>query len=452
MRVSSKEELLENSKVHLKVTVPKKEVKAEYDSLVVQFCSKVALKGFRRGKVPAEVMIRKFGDSIKSETTQNLIEKSLKEVFEKVEHKPLPYSLPSLAEGSKLEFDLDRPFSFEVTYDTYPRIELCEYRGLEIEEPIVTIGKEDIDRELSVIQEQNSIVMDKENATVDRGDTVTIDYVELNEESNEIEGTKREGFTFSVGSGYNLYKIDDDIVGMTKDEQKELQKEYPKDFEYSDLAGRTVKLRLKVTGVKEKKLPEIDDELAQDVSEKYKTLKDLRDDILKRLKEASQSRVREVKIKRLFEKIVANSKIPLPVSMVEQELNLRWNNFLRQFRSNENLVLQLLEKEGKTKDDLLEEWRPAVEQGLKTRLAEVRITEAENIEASDKEVDKRIAEEAERQGKDPEELREEYQKNSVLDLIKDGIQIRKLHDLLLESATVKKGEKVKFLDFMQGKD
>ena len=451
MKVSSKEELLENSKVQVKVTIPKKEVKAEYDSLIGEYCRKVAIKGFRRGKVPAEVLIRKFGDSLVSETTQNLIEKGLKEVFEKVENKPLPYSVPTLSEGSKLELNLEKVFSFEVTYDTFPHIDIGEYKGLEIREPSVSISNEDIERELKAIQEQNSIVTDKLDGNVETGDTVTMDYVEMDEASKEVEATKREGFTFSVGSGYNLYKVDDDVVGMTKDEEKDLEKVYPEDFEYSELAGRTVKLRVKITSVKEKKLPDIDDELAQDVSEKYSTLKDLKDDISKRLEEASKNRVREVKMQSLFEKIVETSKIPLPASMIDQELNLRWNNFIRQFRSNETLVRQLLEKEGKTREDLLAEWRPGIEESLKTRLAESHLTEVENLEVSDEEVDKRIADEAESQGKDVKEVREEYEKNNYLELIRDGIKVRKLHDLLLESSTVKKGEKVKFLDFMEGK-
>jgi len=451
MKVSSKEELLENSKVRLKVTIPKKDAKAEYDSLVAEYCRKVAIKGFRRGKVPAEVLIRKFGDSLVSETTQNLIEKGLKKVFETVENKPLPYSVPTLSEGSKLVLNPEKVFSFEVTYDTFPHIEIGEYKGLEIREPSVSIGKEDIERELKAIQEQNSIVIDKLDGVVEKGDTVTIDYVEMDEAGKEVDSTKREGFTFAVGSGYNLYKVDDDVVGMKKDEQKVLEKAYPEDFEYSELAGRTVKLRVKITSVKEKKLPDIDDELAQDVSEKYSNLEDLKDDISKRLEEASKNRVREVKMQSLFEKIVETSKIPLPASMIDQELNLRWNNFLRQFRSNETLVLQLLEKEGKTREDLLAEWRPGVEEALKNRLAESHLAEAEKVEVSDEEVDKRIADDAESQGKDVKEVREEYEKNNFLDLIRDGIKVRKLHDLLLESSTVKKGEKVKFLDFMEGK-
>ncbi len=451
MKVNSKEELLENSQVQLKVTVPKKDVQEEYNSLIGEYCRRVAIKGFRKGKVPADVLIRKFGDSLKSETTQNLIEKSLKEVFEKVEYKPLPYSVPALAEGSKLELNLDKPFSFEVTYDTFPKIEIGPYKGLEIKEPSVSIGKEDIERELKAIQEQNSIVTDKENGTVEKGDTVTLDYMEVDESGEEVEGTKREGFTFSVGSGYNLYKIDDDIVGMKKDEEKDLEKSYPEDFEYSEIAGRNVKLRVKVTGVKEKKLPDIDDELAQDVSEKYKTLKDLKDDIAKRLEEASKNRIREVTMQRLFEQIVGASKIPLPASMIDQELTMRWHNFVRQFRSNENLVLQLLEREGKSKDDLLDEWRPGVEAALKTRLAESHLADLEKLEVSDEELDRRIAEEAESQGKDAKEVKEEYEKNHFLELIRDGMKVRKLHDLLLESSTVKKGEKVNFLDFMEGK-
>jgi len=452
MKIESKEKLLDNSVVSLQVKVPQEEVKEEYDSLVTDYCKKVSIKGFRRGKVPPEVLIRKLGDSLMGETTQKLIEKGLEEAFEVVEHKPLPYTVPSLKDGAELELDLEKPFSFEVTYDTFPDVELGDYKEIEVREPVVSIGKEDMDRELAAIQEQNSVVIDKADGKVERDDTVTIDYVELDDAGREQEGTRREGFTFTVGSGYNLYKIDDDIVGMARDEEKVLEKEYPEDFEQSDLAGRKVKLEVRVTAVKEKKLPAIDDELAQDVSEKYSGLKDLKDDISKRLEESADQRVRQVKIQSIFDKIVEGSKIPVPESMVQQELAVRWQNFVRQFRMDESFVLRALESQGRTKDEVIQGWRPAVEKAIKVQLAENRIAEAEGIEVSDEELDRHIEEEAAKEGREPEELKEELAQNNVLGLLRDNLVSRKTRDLLLESAVVKKGEKVGFLDFMQGKD
>jgi trigger factor len=450
MALRTKVELLENAAVELKVTVAKNDVKAEYDSLLQEYCSKVAVKGFRKGKAPPEVLIRKFGDTLLAETAQKLLEKGLEKAFEKVEHRPLPYSIPKLKDEPQCE--LEKPFSFVVTYDTFPRVELGLYKDLEILEPVIEIGKEDMDRELAAIQEQNSVVIDKADATVGKDDTVTIDYVELDESAGEVENTKREGFTFSVGSGYNLYKIDDDIIGMKKGGEKVLEKEYPEDFEIGELAGKNIRLKVKITAVKEKKLPELDDELAQDVSDKYKTLQDMKADISKRLEDAAGARIRELNVKQLVEKITADSQVPLPGSMVRQELSLRWQNFVHRFGYDEKMVLQMLAKQGKSQDDLFDEWRPSVENGLMNRLVTNRIGEEEKVEVSEEEMDAEIRKEAENQKRDFDELKSQFVSNDLMDYIKDNKRVEKIHDLLLAGARIKKGKKIKFTEMMQEKD
>ena len=450
MSARTKAELLENSSVKLKVTIPKADVKSEYDGLVDEYSRNVQIKGFRPGKVPSEVLIRKFGDSLKSETLQKLIEDSLKAAFEKVEHKPLPYSMPELRD--EVDLDLEKALSFEVFYDTFPVIELGEYKNLEVTESIVKVEDEDVDRELAAIQDQNAIVVDKQSGEVEKDDTVTVDYVEVGENDQEIDATKREGFTFSVGSGYNLHKIDDDVVGMKKDEEKILVKEYPDDFENSELAGRKIRLQVKVTGVKEKKLPDIDDELAQDVSDRYETLDDLKNDIRKRLEETIETRIREGKILQILKKTVESSQVPLPASMTEQELASRWRSFVQQFRADEDTVLRLLQEQEKTKENLLDEWRPGVEEALKMRLVENRIVEELKPEVTDEEVDNAIRQEAEGRDKEYEEVKEEYGKNNLMEYLKSSIETRKAHEELLALSKVKKGKKVKLLDFLQAKD
>ena len=126
------------------------------------------------------------------------------------------------------------------------------------------------------------MVIDKKDETVEKNNIVTIDYVELDDAKNEIAGTKREDFVFTVGTGENLYKVDDDIIGMKKGDSKEITKEFKKDYEDSDLAGKTVNLKVTVKAVKIRDLPALDDDFAQDCNEKYKTLQDMKDDIKNR--------------------------------------------------------------------------------------------------------------------------------------------------------------------------
>jgi trigger factor len=440
-------ERLDNSAVKLTVTVEQSALKQEYDDLLAKYAKSAQIKGFRKGKVPASVLERKFGEGIKQEAAANSIEKSLKEIFDEIEEKPLPYVTPEL-QDEELDPDLDKELTFTVTYDIFPEIKLGEYKGLEIEVPKVTVTKEDEQRELDEIRDRNAVVVDKPDETVAKDDIVTIDYAELDEKGEEKEETKREGFVFSVGTGYNLHKIDDDVIGMKKDEEKVLDKEYPEDFEYEDLAGKKIKLKVKVTAVKEKKLPDLDDDLAQDVSEKYESLDDLKKDIRERFEKAAENRLREMKVNKLLDKIVENSEVDLPRSMVEMELQNSWRNFLMRSRMPEDQAEQILSMQGKSKEALLEEWTPQAEQSLKSRLLVNKIIEKEGFEVSEEELDEEMKKQAEANDMSFEQVKEQYSQSNYMEYLKNDILDRKAHDFVIENADIKEGKKVKFLDLM----
>jgi trigger factor len=440
-------ELKENSEVLLKITIPKEEVQNEYETLVKKYCKTIQIKGFRKGKVPPNVLKRKFGESLQAESSQNLIEKALEQAFEEAEHKPLPYAEPQLKEKS--EFDLEKDLTIELTYDCYPDITLGEYKTLELQKITPDISDKDLEAELKTIQEQNAIVQEKKDGVVEKESVVTIDYVEVDDDGNEIENTKREAFSFTVGSGYNLHKIDDDIIGMKKDEEKVLDKNYPEDFEYKELAGKSIHLKVKVQSVKEKILPELDDELAQDVSDDYETLKDLKNDLKEKLKKAADEKVRENLIAQLIEKVVTSSTIPLPKSMVESELKMKWYNFLNQYRADEKLVIEQLQKEGKTKDSVLDEWRPKVEEGIQSSLVVEKMVEEEKIEVTDEDMDKELERIAAMQNSTVDVIKNVYKQQRLMENIKMMLARQKLFDFLLEKVEIKKGKKVKYLDLMK---
>ena len=447
MIIDQKVENLEKSSVKLTITVGKDDTKKEYDSLLAKYSKTAQIKGFRRGKAPASLLEQKFGESLRGEASINIIENSLQEAFESAERKPLQLEPPAL-EG-EIDLELGKDFTFTVKYDYYPDIELGTYKGVEIEEASVTISATDISRELESIQDKNSVVTDKESGVVENGDIVTINYIEIGEDGEEIESTSREDFVFTVGTGYNRYKLDEEIVGMEKNGEKTVEKEYPEEFEDRELAGRKISVKVKVTQIKEKKLPELDDELAQDVSEEYKTLDDLKKDIRKRLRDYADSRVRQMNIETLIEKIREGSKLEIPESMMRAELASSWTNFVNRSGMPEEQLLQVLTSQGRTQEDLLADWRPSAVNSIASRLILNRIIEEEKIEVPEEELNGEIAESAGRSNMTPEQARENFEKNHMLDYIRDQLRDRKLFDFLLENAVKTKGKKVKFLDLVQ---
>lgn len=437
----------QKSSVRLTVTVDKESAATEYSTLVKDYARNVQMKGFRRGHVPVNVLERKFGDELKVEAAEKILEKSLKEVFDEIEERPLPYSTPKME--NELDLDFDKDFTYTVSYDVYPNIEIGSYRELEVEAPQVTIGAEDEDRELKALQEQNSVVMDKESGAAGKENILTVNYAELDDAGAEVAGSAREDFVFTVGSGYNIYKFDDDVIGMKVGDEKLIEKDFPDDYEMEELRGTHKKIRVKVTAIKEKQLPAIDDELAQDISDKYETLDDLKKDIRKRLEESADSRIRQMKADAIMDRISEKLTIDLPESMVEAELASSWRNFVSQLRAQEQQVMAMLEAQGKSREELFQEWRPSAEKSLKSQLLIHKMIEDEKIEASDEDVEAEIKRQAESGSMGFEDLKEYYEKNQMIDMLKHDIQERKLFDFLFSVNTIKKGKKLKFVDLMQ---
>ena len=447
MITSKNVEKLENSSVKLSITVGKEHAAKEYKDLLSKYTKEVQIKGFRKGKVPTSVLERKFGEGIREEAAANLMDKALKAAIEEVEEKPLGYDYPEVQ--GKPELDPEKDFSFELIYDTFPEVNFGEYKGLEITEKQVKILKKHENDELEKIQEQNSVVMDKADETVEDKNIVTIDYVEM-EDKDEKEDTRRQDFVFTVGSGNNYYKIDKQIVGMKKDEEKIIRKRYKEDFEVKDLAGRNVSLKVTVKAVKEKQLPELDDELAQDVNEKFKTLDDLRKDIKNQLQEKADNRIKAEKVEQLVDKLVEASDITLPVSMVKAELENNWRNFLQQSQMPEEQMMKFLEIQGQTKEQMLEGWKENAEKSLKTQLIFNKIIEDEKIEVSDDEMEEEIKKQAEMYNMPVEDLKKSFGEAGLKEYLSNDLKQKKLLDFLLENAKVTKdSEKVDYSDLIK---
>ncbi len=447
MITSKNVEKLENSAVKLSLTVGKEHAAKEYKDLLAKYAKDVQIKGFRKGKVPVSVLERKFGEGIRQEAAANLMDKALKAAIEEVEEKPLGYDYPEVQ--GEPELNPEEDFSFELIYDTFPEVKFGEYKGIEIEETQVKILKKHENAELEKIQEQNSVVMDKADETVEKDNIVTIDYVEM-DGKEEVEDTKREDFVFTIGTGYNLYKIDKQLIGLKKGEEKVISKKYKEDFENADLAGRSVKIKVLVKAVKEKQLPELDDELAQDVNEKFETLDDLRKDIKKQLKEKAAAKINGAKMEQLIDKLVESSDIDLPASMIKAEQENNWRNFLQQSQVQEEQMLQFLSMQGQTKEQMLESWKENAVKSLKSQLIFNKIIEDEKIEVSDEEMDEEIKKQAEMYNMPVEDLKKTFGEAGLKEYLSSDIKQKKVADFLLANAKITKSEdKVDYDDLMK---
>jgi trigger factor len=447
MVISEKKlEKLEHSKVRMTATVPMADVKSVYDEMMADYVKSVRIDGFRKGHVPPSVLERKFGDSLRLEAMSRVLEKAVDAALADAEETPLAYEAPAL-EGEP-EFALDKDFSFSVTYDVFPHFELPSTEGIELEVPGVEVSEEDLAQELERIRERNAIVVEKTGEAA-LGDIVTVAYSELTEDGREVAGSKREDFTFELGKGLNLYKFDEEVVGMKAGDSKIFSKTYPGDFEYKDLAGKTVKLSVAVSKVKQKDVPALDDELAQDVSEKYKTLEDLKKAVREQLQSALDNRLRELKEKKLVDILLERTSIDVPESMVSAELSMRWESLKRDMGIDSDEKMEsIAQYSGKSRQQLYEDWKPAVGKAIAGRLLLDKLVEKSGLEITEEDLSAEYARQAEGSAMSVEEVKAEYEKRQSVEYLKERMKETRFFDSLLATAKLGQGEKKSFVDFM----
>ena len=453
MKVTKEVTKLENSAVKLTATISKEEVAAGYSKNLAKYAKNVQLPGFRKGKVPPKVLEQKYGDSLKQEALADLIDESLNQIFAEEDAKdirPLPYSQPRLENDKIPEFSTDKDLVFTVVYDVFPTVEVKDFSKIEVKEPQCEVGEKELNEELKAIQERNAMVIDKKDGDpVEKDNIVTIDYSELNDDGSVVDGSKREGFVFTVGTGENIYKIDDDIMGMKKGDTKEITKTYAKDDADADLAGKTKKISVTVKAIKVRDLPALDDDLAQDVNEKYKTLDDLKKDITKGLEANLKRKIEEVKSQSLLDQLVEKNPIVLPASMVAAENEHRWTMMAQQFRTTPEQLEKMVAVSGQTKESMLEQWAGNAEKMLKARLVVDALLREKNISVTPEEVESEYAKLAEESGTSVEEIKKYYDEPRAKEYIIDEIKEKKLFEELYKQVKVSKGDKVAFADLFK---
>lgn len=451
MKLNKEFTKLEKSAVKLTVTVEKSDVQETYKTILDKYVKNAQIPGFRKGHVPAAVLERKFSDALKQDALSEIIDKSLNEVFEnEKENRPLPYAQPVMEQFPELNLDSD--LSYTVTFDVFPKIEVKDFSGITVKEPQVEITDKDIERELTAIQERNAVVMDKKDSeTVAKDDIVTINYSELDENDKEIESSKREGFVFTVGTGENIYKIDDEIIGMKKNETKQITKTYSKDEKDADLAGKTKKISVTVTSLKIRNLPALDDELAQDVNEKFKTLEDLKNDIKRSLETAKNRKISELKNNSLLSQLVEKNPFDIPVSMLQAELDGRWRMMAQQFQTTPEQLEKMVTASGQTKETMLEQWTGDSEKMLKSRIIVDSLIREKNISVTPEEIEEQYAKIAQEGGISVDEVKKHYSDPRTKEYLIDDTKENKLYDEIYKTVKVSKGDKVNFEELFQMK-
>lgn len=431
MKLTKEFTSLEKSAVKLTVTVAKKDVQDAYNTTIAKYVKNAQIPGFRKGHVPANVLERKYGDSIKADAISEIIDASLNEVFEKeTENRPLPYQQPVM--DKMPELDISKDLTYTVTYDVFPKVTVSDLSGITVKEPQVEISDKDIENELKALQERNAIVVDKKvEEPAAKGDIVTVDYEEEN-------GEKRNGYVFTLGNDEDTYGIEKEVTGMKKGESKDFEKD-------------SKKIKVSVKAIKVRDLPKLDDDFAQDVSEKFKTLDDLKKDITRNMEVAKNRRISEVKSQSLLEQLVEKNKFDIPSSMLAAELDGRWRMMAQQFQTSVEQLEKMITSAGQTKEAMLKEWTGDSEKMLKSRIIVDSLIRSRNISVTPEEIEEQYKKIAEDGGISVEEVKKHYEAPRSKEYLIDDTKEQKLYNELYKEIKVSKGDKVTFADLFANK-
>ena len=427
-------EELDNSAHKLTVQISAESSRVAYQKLLDKYSNQANLPGFRKGKAPKELILRKIGDQIKSELTINLVEKALEIIMADQNMEKPPVSTPVLQEVPELK--LDEPFVFSVCYDVYPEFTLAEYKGVEVSEQKVSILKKHEDDYLEELRESNSVVVEKEGAVIGNGSIVAMDMVELDDNDDPIEETRRNNSTFIFHESTKyLYDIEHDIEGMKAGDTQIVNTRYAKDSNSEHLEN-SVKLQINIKTVKDLVLPELDDEFAQDVYDDTKTMDELRAKIKGLLEDNAKEKIQNEKFNKILDNVRNRTSIDIPQSFIDTELEKRWNDFVESYSPvSEKQFINELQEQGTSKDDIVQDWYDDVTQSIKTSLIYREIIKRENLTPNDEDIRSAIKKYAEHDGQSENEIQDRLKNPQYRNYFENIVTNNKLIDCLVGSAS-----------------
>ncbi|HEY8421580.1 MAG TPA: trigger factor [Thermoclostridium sp.] len=382
-----------------------------------------SVPGFRKGKAPMNLIEKFYGENVFYEEAFNIICPDAYEAAIK-EHGIIPVDAPEL-DIEQIGKDKDLVFTAKVTVK--PEVKLGEYKGLPVEKEQVNITDEDVQKELERIQDRNSRLVSVEDRPVQEKDIVNIDF-EGFIDGEPFEGGSAKGYTLTVGSNTFIPGFEDQLIGASLNQEVDVNVTFPEDYHKEELKGKPALFKVRINEIKYKELPALDDEFAQDVSE-FDTLEEYKADIRKKLEIDAQEAAERKYENELVKKAVENAEVDVPDVMVERQINnimQRINMSLAYQGMDLNTYMDIMGIDEKT---MREGYREKALEEVKTQLVLEKISQTENVEASDGEVEEEIAKMAEKYNQNAEDFKKHLQ-NDDIEYIKDTIITRKTIELM----------------------
>lgn len=420
-------EKLEKNMAKLTIEVSAQELEKAIEGAYQKNKNKISIPGFRKGKVPRHMVEKMYGKEIFYEDAANALipdayEKALEECEEDI------VSSPSI---DVVQIEAGKPFIFTAEVALKPEVKLGKYKGVKVPGADVTVTDEEIDAEIDRERERNARNIEVTDRAVKDGDMTVLDF-EGFVDGVAFEGGKGENYPLTIGSGAFIPGFEEQLVGAEIGKEVEVNVTFPEDYQAEDLKGKAAVFKCTVKEIKEKELPELDDEFASEVSE-FDTLAEYKADVKGKLEERKAKEAKDEKEAAVIEAIVKDSDMEIPEAMLETQQRQMIDEFAQRIQMQGLSLEQYFQFTGTSYERMLEEVKPQAEKRIQSRLVLEAVVKAENIEATDEDYEEELKTMAEAYQMEVDKIKEMLPEKSA-DQIKKDIAVRKAADFVVENA------------------
>lgn len=387
---------------------------------------RISVPGFRKGHVPRTIFNQMYGEeSLYQDALNDVLPDAYEAAIKEAGIEPVDQPQVNVESMEK-----GQPWTLTATVAVKPEVTLGDYKGMEVPEQDTSVSDADVDSELENKRQQQAELVLKEDEAAADGDTVVIDY-EGSVDGEKFDGGSADNYSLVLGSGSFILGFEDQLVGHKAGEDVDVNVTFPEDYHAKDLAGKDALFKVKIHEVKEKQLPELDDEFAKDVDEDVETLAELKDKVKKQLQDQKEAAAKAAIEDAAIEAAVANAETEeIPQAMLDDDTNRQLQQYLagmQQQGINPQMYFQITNT---TEDDLRKQFADDAAKRVKTNLVLEAVVKDANLNATDEDVQNEIADLAKQYGMDEEAV----SKALTRDMLEHDIEIKKAVDLIADSA------------------
>ena len=423
-------EKLEKNMAKLTIEVSAAEFEKALEDAFLKNKNKISVPGFRKGKVPRQMVEKMYGPEIFYEDAANaLIPDAYSKALDECEE-----DIVSSPEIDVTQIEKGKSFIFTATVALKPEVKLGKYKGVKVEAAEVTVTDEEVDAKIEKERENNARTIEVTDRPVKDGDMTVLDF-EGFVDGVAFDGGKGENYPLTIGSGAFIPGFEEQLVGAEIGKEVEVNVTFPEDYQAEELKGKAAVFKCTIKEIKEKELPALDDEFASEVSE-FDTLEEYKKDVKETLTIEKEKAARDAKEAAVIDAIIADSDMDIPEAMVTTQQKQMIDEFAQRMQMQGLSMEQYFQFTGATLDKMMEQVKPQAETRIKSRLVLEAVAAKEGIEATEEDYEEEIKTMAEVYQMEPDKIKEMLPEKSVRG-IKEDIAVKKAAEFVVNNAKAK---------------